>query len=137
MIAFAGIAHHIVGKPVETVIRSAANRSTIPPDIAAIVSSKYTFSVAMAEESFRKEKKSYQLNGIITAYGKQRALPLHGPNQTQLQMQSVKCHAQSSSSVSQYNETPTNTLALEHMALQTPVKNIETSNHHEQSGPNL
>ncbi|PUZ70291.1 hypothetical protein GQ55_2G215800 [Panicum hallii var. hallii] len=68
MIAFAGIAHRIVGKPVETVIRSAANRSTIPPDIAAIVSSKYTFSVAMAEESFRKEKKSYQLNGIITAY---------------------------------------------------------------------
>ncbi|RLM56191.1 replication protein A 70 kDa DNA-binding subunit-like [Panicum miliaceum] len=64
MIAFAGIAHRIVGKPVETIMRSARNRDNIPADIAAIVSSKYTFSVTMSEESFRKEK-----NHISTVCG--------------------------------------------------------------------
>jgi len=50
MIAFATTAQRIVGKPVEAIMRSSRNRETIPTDIAAIVSSKYTFSVTMADE---------------------------------------------------------------------------------------
>ncbi|RLN24146.1 hypothetical protein C2845_PM07G21730 [Panicum miliaceum] len=133
MIAFATIAHRIVGNPVEAVMRSSRNRDNIPPDIAAIVSSKFTFSFTMSEASFRKPKKSYQVNGIIHIHGKQPALPFHGPNQAQLTTQNINFHAQTSatnsppyrpqhSSETPFIQTPTEILPLEEMALQTPPK---------------
>jgi replication factor A1 len=148
MIAFATTAQRIVGKPVEAIMRSSRNRETIPTDIAAIVSSKYTFSVTMADESFHKPKKSYQVNAIVTAYGKQRALRLHPPNQAQPQINTTRYHGQTSTSAQQanpnysnvqlpYTETPTRTLPFEQMALQTPVKETETSTHHPSSEPNM
>ena len=136
MIAFAAVAQSIVGKPVETVMRSIRNRDNIPPDIAAIVSSKFTFSVAMAESSFSKPKKSYQINSILHNYGKQRALPFHGPNQAQLSDEHNQLSAQPSASTSPsyippgssqnpLYETPTKILPLDQILLQTPPKNIE------------
>ncbi|KAG2557207.1 hypothetical protein PVAP13_8NG088402, partial [Panicum virgatum] len=112
MIAFATVAHRIVGKPVEAVMRSYRNRDNIPADIAAIVSSKFTFSVTMAEASYRNPKKSYQVNSIIHSYGKQRALPFHPPNQSQL-------NTPKSSSESPILDTPTKMLPLEQFSLQT------------------
>ena len=136
MIAFAAVAQAIVGKPVETVMRSIRNRDNIPPDIAAIVSSKFTFTVAMAESSFSKPKKSYQINSILHNYGKQRALPFHGPNQAQLSNEHNQLSAQPSASTSPsyippgssqnlLHETPTKILPLDQILLQTPPKNIE------------
>ncbi|KAG2650245.1 hypothetical protein PVAP13_1NG225138 [Panicum virgatum] len=139
MIAFATVAHlahRIVGKPVEAVMRSYRNRDNIPADIAAIVSSKFTFSVTMAEASYRNPKKSYQVNSIIHSYGKQRALPFHPPNQSQLVIQNANFYAQSSGSVLPSNtpksssespilDTPTKMLPLEQFSLQTPAKTSE------------
>jgi len=95
-----------------------------------------------------KPKKSYQVNAIVTAYGKQRALQLHPPNQAQPQINTTRYHGQTSTSAQQanpnyntvqlpYTETPTRTLPFEQMALQTPVKETETSTHHPSSEPNM
>jgi len=136
MIAFAAVAQNIVGKPVETVMRSSRNRDNIPPDIAAIVSSKFTFSVTMAESSFHKPKKSYQVNSILHSYGKQRVLSFHAPNQAQLLNENAQLPGQPSGSASPshippgssqnpLHETPTKILPLEQMLLQTPMKTTE------------
>ena len=136
MIAFATVAHRIVGKPVEAVMRCYRNRDNIPADIAAIVSSKFTFSVTMAEASYRNPKKSYQVNSLIHSYAKQCALPFHPPNQSQLVTQNANFYAQSSGSVLPSNtpksnsespilDTPTKMLPLEQFSLQTPAKTSE------------
>jgi len=75
MICFGEIGRRIVGKSVETVMRAPRGRDNLPLDIAGIVSSKYTFAVTMSEKSLRNPKKSYQITAIITAFGKQKALP--------------------------------------------------------------
>ncbi|RLN23066.1 hypothetical protein C2845_PM07G19040 [Panicum miliaceum] len=124
------------------------NRDNIPPDIAAIGSSKFTFSVTMSEASFLKPKKSYQVNSIIHSYGKQRALPSHGPNQAHLLIQDTKFHTQLTGSVSpshtlQSNpqapvlQTPTKMLPLEHISLQTPPKNTEKPEDYPQGSINV
>ncbi|XP_039812938.1 uncharacterized protein LOC120675798 isoform X2 [Panicum virgatum] len=74
MICFGEIGRRIVGKSVETVMRAPRGRDNLPLDIAGIVSSKYTFAVTMSEKSLRNPK-SYQITAIITAFGKQKALP--------------------------------------------------------------
>ena len=43
MICFGEIGRRIIGKPVETVMRSTKREDLIPLDIASIVSSKFTF----------------------------------------------------------------------------------------------
>lgn len=131
MIAFANIAHRIIGKPVESVMRTSRNRDNIPLDIAAIVSSKFTFSVTMSESSYHKPKKSYQVNSIIHSYGKQHILPLHTPNQSQLAIQDNKfqTHVSGNPSASHAQpsvpQTPSKILPLEHISLETPPKNTE------------
>ncbi|KAL6908028.1 hypothetical protein ACP4OV_002198 [Aristida adscensionis] len=75
MIAFGDIGHRIVGKPVQAVLRDAKYSTEVPPDIAAIVCLRFTFSVTLTEQSFYKETKSYQVNTIVTSYGRQPAVP--------------------------------------------------------------
>ena len=59
MICFGEIGRRIVGKSVETVMRAPRGRDGLPMDIAAIVSSKFTFAVTMSEKSFRIRAKLF------------------------------------------------------------------------------
>ncbi|KAL6858851.1 hypothetical protein ACP4OV_017853 [Aristida adscensionis] len=71
MIAFGDIARRIVGKPVQTVLRECKFSNGVPPDISAIVSLRFTFGINITEQSYFKPTKTYQVNSIITAYGRQ------------------------------------------------------------------
>ncbi|RLN12932.1 ribonucleoside-diphosphate reductase large subunit-like [Panicum miliaceum] len=84
MICFGEVGRRIVGKSVEAVMRAPRGRDSIPPDVAAIVSLKFTFAVTMSHKRFRNPKKSYQITSIITAFGRQKNLPYHLPNQSQI-----------------------------------------------------
>ncbi|CAN6324103.1 unnamed protein product [Urochloa humidicola] len=75
MICFGQIAQRIIGKPVEQVMRTVRRDEDFPPDIAAIVSQKYTFAVTMTNQSFYTINKSFMVSSIIASYGRQRAIP--------------------------------------------------------------
>lgn len=81
MIAFGDVARRIVGKPVQQVLRSSRSANNTPPDIAAIVSLKFTLAVTLTEQSYYNPQKSYQVNSVVTAYGRQHALPHTGDDQ--------------------------------------------------------
>ncbi|ONM58870.1 Retrotransposon-like protein [Zea mays] len=53
MFAFDNVARTIIGKPCPTVVASFPDASAIPPEIAAIVSRKYTFIIEFNSQSFR------------------------------------------------------------------------------------
>ena len=75
MIAFGEVGRRIVGKPVQQVLRTSRSANDTPPDVAAIVSLKFTLAVTLTEQSYYNPQKSYQVNSVITAYGRQHALP--------------------------------------------------------------
>ncbi|PUZ57390.1 hypothetical protein GQ55_5G426600 [Panicum hallii var. hallii] len=113
MICFGEIGRRIVGKSVETIMRAPRGRDGLPMDIAAIVSSKFTLAVTMSEKSFRNPKKTYQITAIITAFGKQKNIPYHLPNQ----IQSSQTEIAGSSSCA---NTPSKLLPINEVYLQTP-----------------
>ena len=113
MICFGEIGRRIVGKSVETVMRAPRGRDGLPMDIAAIVSSKFTLAVTMSEKSFRNPKKTCQITAIITAFGKQKNIPYHLPNQ----IQSSQTEIAGSSSCA---NTPSKLLPINEVYLQTP-----------------
>ncbi|CAL4928117.1 unnamed protein product [Urochloa decumbens] len=75
MICFGQIGQRIVGKPVEQVMRTVRRNEEFPPDIAGIVSQKYTFTVTVANQSFYTRNRSFMVCSIIASYGRQRAIP--------------------------------------------------------------
>ncbi|KAL6633538.1 hypothetical protein ACP70R_026209 [Stipagrostis hirtigluma subsp. patula] len=75
MIAFGDIARRIVGKPVQAVLRASRYSDDVPPDVAAVVSLRFTFAINVTEQSYYRSYKSYVVNSIVTAYGRQAALP--------------------------------------------------------------
>ncbi|XP_062208523.1 uncharacterized protein LOC133910017 [Phragmites australis] len=75
MIAFGEVARRIVGKPVQQVLRSARFANDTPPDIAAIVSLKFAFAVALTEQSYYNPKRTYQITSIVASYGRQHTVP--------------------------------------------------------------
>ncbi|XP_062194100.1 uncharacterized protein LOC133897388 isoform X4 [Phragmites australis] len=81
MVAFGEVGRRIVGKPVQQVLRATRIGNDIPPDIAAIVSLKFTFAITLTNQSYYSPKKSYQVNSIIAAYGRQHTLPQLRNNQ--------------------------------------------------------
>jgi hypothetical protein len=52
MFCFDNIVKHIIGKPCSYLLGSAPNTTTIPPEIASIVSLKFTFAVGYTQESY-------------------------------------------------------------------------------------
>ncbi|CAO2149979.1 unnamed protein product [Urochloa humidicola] len=77
MICFGQLAQRVIGKPVDQVITTVRRDEEFPPDVAGIVSQKYTFSVTVANQSFYTRHMSFMVNSIIASYGRQRAIP-HG-----------------------------------------------------------
>ena len=112
MVAFGDVGRRIVGKPVQQLLRTARFASDTPPDIAGIVSLKFTFGITLTEQSYYNPHKSYQINSVITAYGKQHTL------------QYTKSHEHKCSSSSQQ---PLHLLA--HPASSTTQATSQTHNH--------
>lgn len=74
-ILFRDIGQRVVGKPVGAVLRSNQGTENIPPAIAQIVSKKFTWHCNITERSFHGPNKTYQVNRIITALGRQTSMP--------------------------------------------------------------
>ncbi|CAN6239658.1 unnamed protein product [Urochloa humidicola] len=88
-VVFGKFARQIIGKPVVSLIRSANknqagsanNTDHLLPEIAAVVSQKFTFSVSVTQRSLTQRNVSFQVNGIVAVYGKQTSIPrsIDGP----------------------------------------------------------
>ncbi|CAN6231332.1 unnamed protein product [Urochloa humidicola] len=82
-VLFGKFARQIIGKPVVALIRSANKNQPgsatdpdhILPEIAALVSQKFTFSVSVTQKSLTQRNVSFQVNGIVAVYGKQPCIP--------------------------------------------------------------
>lgn len=75
MFCFDNIARRIVGKSCEAVVKSMKRSSGTPPDLAAIVSQKFTFAVSITDSSFDTMTKVFRIESIITSHGRQRTIP--------------------------------------------------------------
>jgi hypothetical protein len=65
----------IIGKSCGSVVSSVTNTMLIPPDLAAIVSLKFTFAVVYNDISFHDLDKEFLIKSIITAHGRAHSLP--------------------------------------------------------------
>ncbi|KAL5664544.1 hypothetical protein ACJX0J_024652, partial [Zea mays] len=77
MFCFDTVARHIVGRPCETVLKQATEATPIPPDLAQIVSLKFTFRVTASNQTFAQREKQptvLQINSIVV-HGRQHYLP--------------------------------------------------------------
>jgi hypothetical protein len=79
MFCFDNIAKHIVGKPCSYLLRSAPNTTTIPAEIASIISLKFTFAVGYTQESYWGLEKVFLINSIVAAYGRNPPVGLLPP----------------------------------------------------------
>ncbi|WVZ62343.1 hypothetical protein U9M48_012104, partial [Paspalum notatum var. saurae] len=75
MIAFADVAGRIIGKPVQQLMRAGRPKEDFPPDITALVAMKFTFAIMLADESFDKREKSYQVLSMLASHGRQNPVP--------------------------------------------------------------
>lgn len=78
MFCFDTVARHIVGRPCETVLKQATEAAPIPPDLAQIVSLKFTFRVTASNQTFAQREKQptvLQINSIVVVHGRQHSLP--------------------------------------------------------------
>ncbi|NP_001142593.2 uncharacterized protein LOC100274860 [Zea mays] len=83
MFCFNNIARQIVGKSCEIVLRGVSEHSSIPPDLAQIISLKFTFRVTVDDQSFFQENNHpnvLRINSIVTAHGRQQSLPMQAHN---------------------------------------------------------
>jgi len=79
MFCFDTVARHIVGKSCEIVLRSVTEQSPIPPDLAQIISLKFTFRVTIDNQSLFQQTSCpnvFRINSIVAAHGRQRSLPM-------------------------------------------------------------
>jgi hypothetical protein len=75
MFCFDTVAKHIVGKSCDSLVKSTSTSSKIPPDLAAIVSLKFSFVVTTTKRSFDVPEKEFQIESILSTYGRQQSLP--------------------------------------------------------------
>ena len=59
------VAKAIIGRPCSSLIGSVTNASSIPPQLAAIVSQKFTFAVIFTDKSFEYEEKTLLIKSIV------------------------------------------------------------------------
>jgi hypothetical protein len=79
MFCFNNVARQIVGKSCEIVLRGVSDHSPIPPDLAQIISLKFTFRITVDDQSFFQKNNHpnvLRINSIVTAHGRQQSLPL-------------------------------------------------------------
>ena len=80
MFCFDNIAKRIVGKSCEAVMKSIRHSGDIPPDLAAIISLKFTFAITITDASYHSPNKVFQINSILASHGRQH-LPTNAHEQ--------------------------------------------------------
>jgi hypothetical protein len=78
MFCFDTVARHVVGRSCETVLKQVTEAAPIPPDLAQIVSLKFTFRVTVSNQTFSQREQRptvLQINSIVAVHGRQRSLP--------------------------------------------------------------
>jgi len=81
MICFGDVARRIIGKSVQQLLKTATSGTTYPPEVARIVSLRFTFAVALTQQSYYRRQKTYQVVSVVTAYGRQPAAAAPVKNQ--------------------------------------------------------
>ena len=74
MFCFDNIARRIISKPCETIIKSIRHPTDTPPDLAAIISLKFTFAITITDASYHLRNKVFQINSILASHGRQHLL---------------------------------------------------------------
>jgi replication factor A1 len=81
---FGKVARQIVSKPMVALIRSASKNQHgssgaefehMLPKLAALVSQKFTFSVSISQKNHTQRNVSFQVNSVVTFFGKQTNIP--------------------------------------------------------------
>jgi hypothetical protein len=79
MFCFDNIARQIITKPCEAMLKSmphtTTNEITIPPDLALIVSLKFTFRVTLTDDSYNGKGNTFRIISIVEKHGRQHSLP--------------------------------------------------------------
>jgi hypothetical protein len=60
---------------VQQILRSATSPTRYPPEITRIISLRFTFAVALSQQSYYRQQKTYQVISVVTAFGNQPATP--------------------------------------------------------------
>ncbi|PWZ53669.1 Ferredoxin--NADP reductase, chloroplastic [Zea mays] len=72
---FDTIAKRIVGKPCDTLITTTMTSQGFPPDLAAIVSLKFTFVVTLNMSAFSVTNRVFSILYVLTNHGRQTSVP--------------------------------------------------------------
>src|SRR6266540_4896235 len=88
MFCFDNVARRIIGKPCEAVIKSMKHPTSTPPDLAAIISLKFTFAITITDASYHTRSKVFQITSILASHGRQHTIP-QLLNNTQQQLPST------------------------------------------------
>jgi hypothetical protein len=75
MFCFDSIAKAISGKSCSSIIASTTNTIAIPPEIAAIISLKFTFAVIFNQRSFSSQNKVLLIKSIVATHEREHLLP--------------------------------------------------------------
>ncbi|XP_023158029.1 uncharacterized protein [Zea mays] len=110
MFCFENVATKIVGKSSASLLASAADPEITPPDIAAIVSLKFTFVVTYDNESYGGHSKIFLIRSILATYGRDSLLP----------------QIQGNVDIT-YPNTPMQLTAKEHKSPSTAMSNLTTN----------
>ncbi|ONM02782.1 hypothetical protein ZEAMMB73_Zm00001d031369 [Zea mays] len=75
MFCFDNVAKRIIGKTCTSLLTSVTDASNIRPDLAAIVSLKFTFVVVYNLMSFQNQEKELLIKSVIASHGRDLSLP--------------------------------------------------------------
>ncbi|KAJ1280346.1 hypothetical protein BS78_04G225000 [Paspalum vaginatum] len=79
MICFGDVGRCVVGKTVQQILRTNRSSDGLPPDIAGVVSLKFTFDIALTQQSYYRSEKQYQVNSVVVSHGRECATPITTP----------------------------------------------------------
>ncbi|AQK81248.1 hypothetical protein ZEAMMB73_Zm00001d036525 [Zea mays] len=83
---FDTIAKRIVGKSCQTLFSTSGVSRGPPPDLAAIVSLKFTFAVTINMSAFSVTNRVFSILSVLTNHGRQASIPCATQNLSQQQM---------------------------------------------------
>ena len=72
---FGAMGQRLLHKDVKMLMRSCHRADEIPTQIASLVSQKYLLTINVTNKCFERSQRSYQVNAINCAYGRQPTIP--------------------------------------------------------------
>ncbi|XP_062202439.1 replication factor A protein 1-like isoform X3 [Phragmites australis] len=73
---FGAVGQRLIHKDVKLLMRSCHKANDIPSEITSLVSQKYLLTINVTSKCFDKAQRSYQVNAINCAYGRQPTIPI-------------------------------------------------------------